>query len=273
MKALIDFLKVTDDKIYRRYVTVERNIKAASNSFYDSYLDLLEEFLKVVAAEFDISLEMRETCGGILKKSCIHSLFTEKFGLDEYTYGKMQDYTLKVNGHKHKNEKLVSEEIVNKYMNVFLRSVSAFASYKGLSSCGPDEFDFSGIFGEYHKENSILKKEMTELRRELGEAVEAHRLKQSDVDLYKNLLSQAEIEKLNLDEQNYELQKQISKLKDIKLSSMEEKLNKTIELLHELTAQVVENRAISYAVGDTICGRKLFESYVERAKGDLKHER
>ena len=66
--------------------------------------------------------------------------------------------------------------------------------------------------------------------------------------------------------------KQISKLKDIKLSSMEEKLNKTIELLTELTSSVVENRAVSYAVGDTICGAERFKSYVERAKEELKNE-
>lgn len=35
-------------RVYERYITVERNIKAASNSFYDSYLDLLEEPVKAV---------------------------------------------------------------------------------------------------------------------------------------------------------------------------------------------------------------------------------
>ena len=46
----------------------------------------------------------------------------------------------------------------------------------------------------------------------------------------------------------------------------------TIDLLTELTSSVVENRAVSYAVGDTICGAERFKSYVERAKEDLKHE-
>ena len=47
---------------------------------------------------------------------------------------------------------------------------------------------------------------------------------------------------------------------------MEEKLNKTIDLLHQLGDSVVENRAVAYAVGDTICGRKKFEEYVDGAK-------
>lgn len=46
----------------------------------------------------------------------------------------------------------------------------------------------------------------------------------------------------------------------------EEKLNKTIDLLHQLSDSVVENRAVAYAVGDTICGRQKFEEYVDGAK-------
>ena len=98
------------------------------------------------------------------------------------------------------------------------------------------------------------------------------KLKDSDIITYKSLLSQSELDKLDLEEQNKELHRQISKLKDIKISSMEEKLNKTIELLTELTSSVVENRAVSYAVGDTICGAERFKSYGERSKEELNHE-
>jgi C4-type Zn-finger protein len=113
---------------------------------------------------------------------------------------------------------------------------------------------------------------MDSLKEELAVSVAQGKLKDGDILAYKGLLSSAELDKLSLEEQNAELQRQISKLKDIKLSSMEEKLNKTIDLLNELTASVVENRAISYAVGDTICGAERFKSYVERAKEELKNE-
>ena len=76
---------------------------------------------------------------------------------------------------------------------------------------------------------------------------------------------------MSLEEQNAELHKQISKLKDIKLSSMEDKLNRTIEMLLSLQESVVENRAISYAVGDTICGSERFKVYVEKAKEDINN--
>lgn len=37
---MFEFLKQLDERLYVRYQTLERNIKAASNSFYDSFLDL-----------------------------------------------------------------------------------------------------------------------------------------------------------------------------------------------------------------------------------------
>ena len=45
---MFEYLKLIDEKIFNRYQTVERNIRAASNSFYDSYLDMLEQFVKLV---------------------------------------------------------------------------------------------------------------------------------------------------------------------------------------------------------------------------------
>ena len=51
-------LQEIDYKLYERYLTLEKNIKAGSNSFYDAYLDLQEQFVKDVAVfcEFDIKL-------------------------------------------------------------------------------------------------------------------------------------------------------------------------------------------------------------------------
>jgi C4-type Zn-finger protein len=113
---------------------------------------------------------------------------------------------------------------------------------------------------------------MEQLKEELATSVEEGKLKDSDIATYQGLLSRSELDKLSLEEQNAELHKQISKLKDIKLSSMEDKLNRTIEMLLSLQESVVENRAISYAVGDTICGREMFKEFVDRAKEELKHE-
>lgn len=108
-----------------------------------------------------------------------------------------------------------------------------------------------------------MKTEMQKLKEELLSSVESGKLKESDIENYRNLLSQAEIDKLSLEDQNEELQRQISVLKDIKLSSMEEKLNKTIDLLLELKPAIVENRILTKAVGRKVGGMISGDTNIE----------
>ena len=268
---MFNFLDLIDHNLYERYLTLERNIKARSNSFYDSYLDLQEHFVKLVLAEQSFEIKVQETCGAILRKAEVKSYFMETLQIDEYTYNKMQDYTLKVNAHKHKGEKTVQIETIVNYLRVFYNAASAYARSKDVDADGFDANYYISIFGIYEKENSDLRSEMLLLKEELAISVEEGKLKDSDIATYQGLLSQSELDKLSLEEQNAELHKQISKLKDIKLSSMEDKLNRTIEMLLSLQESVVENRAVSYAVGDTICGSERFKAYVEKAKESINN--
>ena len=268
---MFNFLDLIDHNLYERYLTLERNIKARSNSFYDSYLDLQEHFVKLVLAEQAFEIKVQETCGAILRKAEVKAYFMEILQIDEYTYNKMQDYTLKVNAHKHKGEKTVQIETIVNYLRVFYNAASSYANSKAIEVDGFDANYYIAIFGIFEKENSDLRSEMLQLKEELAISVEEGKLKDSDIATYQGLLSQSELDKLSLEEQNAELHKQISKLKDIKLSSMEDKLNRTIEMLLSLQESVVENRAVSYAVGDTICGSERFKAYVEKAKESINN--
>ena len=49
-------LQEIDYKLYERYLTLEKNIKAGSNSFYDAYLDLQEQFVKRITSRFNVFL-------------------------------------------------------------------------------------------------------------------------------------------------------------------------------------------------------------------------
>lgn len=89
-------------KIYERYLTLEKNIKSGSNSFYDAYLDLQEQFIKDVAVFCGFDIKARETCGELLRRDDVKNFFKDVLRVDDFTYTKMQDYTLKVNAHKHK---------------------------------------------------------------------------------------------------------------------------------------------------------------------------
>lgn len=259
-------LKTLDRGLYERYLTLERNIKAKSNSFYDAFLDLQEHLVKLAIEELSLELKAQETCGAILRREEVKAHFTEKLGLDGYTYSKMQDYTLKVNAHKHKGEKTVQLETVLNYLRVFHTAASAYAKGQGISLPPLDTERASSLFGLFERENGALREEAARLKEELSALAEEGRLKENDLLAYKSLLSDAELRALSLEEQNTALYQQISRLKDIKLSSLEDKLNRAIEMLLSLNESVAENRAVSYAVGDTICGSERFREYVERAK-------
>jgi hypothetical protein len=123
----------------------------------------------------------------------------------------------------------------------------------------------------FERENATLRTECDKLREELSTSVEEGKLKDSDIETFKSLARGAELDKLSLEEQNSELQKQISILKDIKLASMEDKLNKTIELLLELKPAIVENRAIvrgvGHAVGNMLIGgSSVIDKYIAEEK-------
>lgn len=269
---MFKFLRELDGKLYQRYLTLERNIKAGSNSFYDAYLDLQEQFVKMVALDCGMEFRVRDSVGDLLRKIELKEYFLQTLGIEQYTYNKMQDYILKVNEHKHMSEKNVQVETIVNYMRIIFEATSGYACYKGVCVGEFNGDYFIKIFGCLERENVTLKTEMDALKEELAISVELGKLKDSDINAYRSLLSHSEIDKLSLEEQNEELHRQISKLKDIKLSSMEEKLNKTIELLTELTASVVENRVATYATGALICGTDEFKKRVEKAKEELKYE-
>lgn len=271
---MLEYLAELDPRLYERYLTVERNIKSGSNSFYDAYLDLQEQFLRFIITQSGLDASTRETCGALLKRNDVKELCIQTIGIGQAAYDKMEDYTLKVNAHKHKGEKKIQLETIINYMRVFYEVLAAYATYRCMGAAAFDPDYYVGIFGIFEKENAILKEEMLKLEEELSSSVEAQKLRESDLEAYKQLLSVAELEKMDLETQNIELLRQISILKDIKLSSMEEKLNQTIDLLLELKPAIVENRIITKAVGNGV-GRLINgkEDNVERwiqAENDKK---
>ena len=266
---MFSFLKDLDYRLFERYRTLERNIKSASNSFYDSYLDLQEQFLRIVLENEGVETSSGNSSGSLLKNPACQNLLLSVIGIDQRTYDKMGDSALKVNAHKHKKEKRITLDTILNYLGVIYDATFAYAKFKGVE-CSPLEISaYAEMFGVFERENATLRTECDKLREELSSSVEEGKLKDSDIETFKSLASRAELDKLSLEEQNSELQKQISILKDIKLASMEDKLNKTIEMLLSLQESVVENRAISYAVGDTICGSERFKEYVEKAKENI----
>ena len=249
---MFDHLIQINPRLYDRYLTVERNIKSASNSFYDSYLDMQEQFVKSVLFAHGIELKANETCGAMLKRSEAKEYFVNTLGIDDYTFTKMQDYTLKVNAHKHKGEKKIAVDTIVSYLKVFYTATAAYCAQKGIAFSEFDADEIIKIFELYTKENTALRNKQDSLRAELCRLADAGGLKETDVTYLRGLLSPDEMDKLSIEDQNSELYRQISMLMEIKLGSMEEKLNRTIDLLLELKPAIVENRVITKAVGNGV---------------------
>lgn len=246
-----------NDSLTMRMNTLERNIKSKSNSFYDSFLDLLEATIKYFLDENNISYDDSRTCGYLVKEESVKNFLLVIFKLDDYTYNKLPDYIKKCNDHKHKKEKNLGIESIINYLKVYFDFINYYNDYINSARVEFNANYFSSIYGETERLNNEYKEEVQRLKDELKDSYETNKLSKQDIEQYKSLLSLKDIELLNLDEQNRLLQAQISVLKDIKISSMEEKLNKALEMLVNLTDAIQENRVATDAVYRPITGEDI----------------
>ena len=264
---MLEYISLLGEPIANRYQTVIRNIKGASNSFYDSYLDLLEETLKQIADDFNVPYEEGTTCGKLIRKDEMKVVMMGMLRLDEATYGKLSDYTQKVNKHKHHREKNVSVDIVTNYMKVYWKTSKPYADYMGIKAENEyDETFFAGIFDLTEKENKRLKEEAEGLKDEVKALLEKNQFTADQARNFQEVIQRGQVQYHELEEENSALFQEINALKDIKINSLEAKLNKAFDMLLSLEEAVKENRALSMAVGDTICGEDKFKEYIAKAK-------
>jgi len=263
-------IKLFNDSLTTRFSTLERNIKSKSNSFYDSFLDLLEATIKYFLDENNIAYDDSRTCGYLVKEPAIKEFLLGTLKLDDYTYNKLPDYIKKCNDHKHKKEKCLGVESIINYLKVYFSLINYYIDFiKGIRIEFNAEY-FTSIYGETERLNNEFKTEVAKLRDELKESYENAKLSEQDLAQYKNLISMKDIELLNLDEQNQKLQAQISILKDIKLNSMEKKLNKTIDMLNNMQDYLVENRIIARRTSKLIDGREITDEELKAERQKLE---
>ena len=270
---------IFNDSLTMRYNTLERNIKSKSNSFYDSYLDLLEATIKYILDECNIVYDDSRTCGFIIKDKQIRNFLFSDINIDDYTYNKIPDYIkvnsqvldyAKCNDHKHKKEKNLEVESVINHLRVYFSLINYYNDYVKKDQLVFNIDYFISIYGETEKLNNEYKLEVAKLKEELKESYYTNKLSKQNIERYQSLLSIKDIELLNLDEQNKMLQTQINDLKDIKISSMEEKLNKTIDLLNNMKDYLIENRIIARRTSKLIDGRDITDEELRQEREKLE---
>ena len=143
---MLDYLNYFGNKVVGRYKTVESNIRNRSNSFYDSFLDLLEDTIKAILMNEDIGYDGR-TCGEILREPDVNNFFKHTVSVDKDFYAKIGDYIKKINEHKHHNEKYVNVETVVNYMLSYHEFVVPYLTYKGVETKPFNESYYRGTYG------------------------------------------------------------------------------------------------------------------------------
>ncbi len=261
-------MKLFNESLTNRFNTMIRNIKSKSNSFYDSFLDLLEGTIKYFLDENNITYDPSRTCGYLVKEPNIKSFLIDSLLLDDYTYNKLPDYIKKCNDHKHKKEKCLGIDSIVNYLKVYYDLVNYYIDFiKGIRITFDSEY-FVSIYGETERLNNEYRDEVLKLKDELKESYETNKLSLHDIEQYKIIIDSKNIELLSLEEQNNILQSQINVLKDIKINSMEEKLNRTLDMLNNMKDYLVENRIIARRTSRLIDGKEITdeELTMERIK-------
>lgn len=243
---MYELLLKIDSKLGQRYKTIETNIKAKSNSFYESLLALLEGLARLIANKEKIEIDSEyDTLIGILrvkdfKKYCL------KIGVSDEEYEKLFSIAKTVNSHKHDSETKVTLEIVLEYLQATFNFVKPYYIAK-FKKCDVkfNSKEISDLYGLTEKEIKKLEEEKAKLEESLLKSSNASEMLASDLQRVKEIQKAKEREYASFDEQKEALMSQISELKDIKLSSMEEKvsniliaLNRQTEALNEVTSQL-----------------------------------
>lgn len=232
-----------DVSIKHRYITIEKNIKSKSNSFYDSYLDLLEATFKIIFDSYGVPYDSSKTCGFFIKDLVVKNFLINDFNITEEQFNKINDHIKKCNDHKHKKEKWVSLDAVINFLRSYFELISAYYQKLDISTKVIfEEGYFVEIFGLVEKQNNSYKEEITILKKEIEELIVSKKISENDLKVYFELQSISEIEKYELENQNQTLQKQIMTLQEIKLRALENKLDKIISALED---KVITNETLS----------------------------
>ncbi len=243
---MFELFEKIDLKLAKRYKTIETNIRAKSNSFYESLLALLEGLARHIVVSQKIVIDSEfDTLIGILKVNSFKK-YCLTINYSKSDYEELFKIAKLVNGHKHDEEALIDLDIVLDYLEITFRFANAFySSIYGKSNFTFDNKSIIEMYGQTEKEVDLLNKEKKRLEESLLSESTKSGLLESDLKKVLDIKKLKEKELTNIEKQKDNLLKQINELKDIKLSSMEEKvseilnaLRKQTEALNEMTSRL-----------------------------------
>lgn len=262
-----------NEEINRRYQTLVKNIKTVSNSYYDSFLDLLETTIKFIFDDNNIEYNKASTCGAIIKEEQCKSFLLQELKIDSYTYDKLPDYIKKCNDHKHKKEKTLSIDSVINYLRVYFDLVNYYKQYINEEIINFDEEYFKSIFGEAERLNKELRLKLEKINQDLDEAIANKKISEEEANKYKEKLSIKSIENQDLETQNIIMENQISLFSTVQ-SFMINTLNEMKENQQEILEKVdsIKKDKVNQELNYTSTNKKVFSPQLVRFIQDSKRE-
>ena len=221
-----------DSRLGNRYRTIETNIKAKSNSFYESLLALLEGLARLIASEQKIEIEAEyDTLIGIIRVKSFEKYCLAN-GFSKNDYEALFALAKSVNEHKHDVEKEITLDAVLSYLEGAYKFAAMYYCVKfGIAPESFDKKEISDLYGSTEKEIESLLREKQKLQESLLNESAASTLLQSDLARIKEIAKEKDEQYSNLEEQRNAILRELNELKDIKLSSMDEKVNMILAAL------------------------------------------
>ncbi len=248
--CMFKYLKDINPLLNQRYMTIIRNIKAGSESFYDSLGNLVDNYLKGIADKEKITLEPTFSSGRILDDSKFREFLFDRVKISRTDYKSFRNMVRFINEHKHENEKALLIDVVLKNLEIFFNVYVAVA--KHYNHAANEFFDsdyFKAIFKENVQEIKRLQHEILSLKEKLEKEKNislTHSEVLKNINALENFLP--EVETLN------ELSITLNKLKDIEIETLNTKIDNALALLLELGDSIRENRILSLANINLITG-------------------
>jgi len=162
---MFEYFEILDEQLGKRYRTLENNLRSASNSFFDSFREVVQELVRVIYRREGLRIiradgtELEYSDRIELNKLLTSSSLVDRLsacGVETSVQEKLRDYIAKVNGHIHRREKEISFEGVVDYLTALYQYSSPYVSSIGLKCQPPSLNDINELYKEYERSLASL---------------------------------------------------------------------------------------------------------------------
>ncbi len=128
---MFEYFNDIDNNLYKRYQTLLVNIQAESNSFFDSYREVVYEFVYAVYKRENFNYSTNSNLSQLLSDENFEALMSSS-NTSSDAIKKIKNLVQNINKHIHKSEKTIDFETYVQYMQVLYDFTSPYAVMNGF---------------------------------------------------------------------------------------------------------------------------------------------